>query len=209
MKRFLIVLCVLIFAVTSVAYANNATDYISEQGQSPVVCAMDEGQSRCDFRFIFTDVASIEWTDGNAVYQIKGHPERMAYIYFNMLPLESWDVCRYIIGSKARVSYGAKSNDICESVGEYAKEFEIAFTQRTAVYPSAHYEIEEVEIEEEMEETDTQYTQRYVLNTDTKVFHYPDCRDVDRMGSENRRDYTGTRDEIMNMGYKPCGHCNP
>ena len=49
----------------------------------------------------------------------------------------------------------------------------------------------------------------YVLNTNTKKFHYPSCPSVGDMKEKNRQDYHGTRDEIIAMGYKPCGRCNP
>lgn len=49
----------------------------------------------------------------------------------------------------------------------------------------------------------------YVLNTNRKKFHYPDCSDVSRIKDTNRQDYTGTREEIIGMGYSPCGHCHP
>lgn len=26
---------------------------------------------------------------------------------------------------------------------------------------------------------------------------------------ENKEVYTGTRDSVSDMGYEPCGHCNP
>lgn len=49
----------------------------------------------------------------------------------------------------------------------------------------------------------------YVLNTNTKKFHIPSCSSVDSMSSKNRQDYTGTRDEVIAMGYDPCGRCHP
>ena len=49
----------------------------------------------------------------------------------------------------------------------------------------------------------------YVLNTNTKKFHYPECRSVDQMSEKNKREFTGTRDEAIAQGYDPCGNCNP
>lgn len=51
--------------------------------------------------------------------------------------------------------------------------------------------------------------QNYVLNTNTKKFHYPSCSSVKQMKDKNREDYTGTRDELIDMGYSPCGICHP
>ena len=49
----------------------------------------------------------------------------------------------------------------------------------------------------------------YILNTNTKKFHYPDCSAVDRMSEKNKQEYTGTRDEVISQGYDSCGLCNP
>ena len=52
-------------------------------------------------------------------------------------------------------------------------------------------------------------TSAYVLNTNTKKFHYPTCNSVSKMKAKNRQDVNTTRDEIIAMGYDPCGICHP
>ena len=52
-------------------------------------------------------------------------------------------------------------------------------------------------------------TQKYILNTNTKVFHYPRCSSVQQMNEANKKEFEGTRDEVIAMGYRPCGRCNP
>ncbi len=52
-------------------------------------------------------------------------------------------------------------------------------------------------------------TREYVLNTNTKVFHLPECSYVGSISDKNKEVYTGTRDSVADMGYEPCGHCNP
>ena len=49
----------------------------------------------------------------------------------------------------------------------------------------------------------------YVLNTNTHKFHYQSCSSVDDMKESNKSTYTGTRDEVIDMGYEPCGRCDP
>ena len=49
----------------------------------------------------------------------------------------------------------------------------------------------------------------YVANMNTKKFHYPSCSSVRQIKAENRWDYTGTREELISMGYEPCRKCNP
>ena len=51
--------------------------------------------------------------------------------------------------------------------------------------------------------------QAYVLNQRTKKFHHPDCSGIRDMNPKNREDFTGTRDEVLAMGYSPCGICKP
>ena len=49
----------------------------------------------------------------------------------------------------------------------------------------------------------------YVLNLNTKKFHYPSCSSVKQMKDKNKGFHIGTRDEVIAMGYKPCGNCHP
>ena len=49
----------------------------------------------------------------------------------------------------------------------------------------------------------------YVLNTNSHKFHYPDCSSVSDMNPKNRQDFSGTRDEVIAMGYQPCKRCKP
>ena len=49
----------------------------------------------------------------------------------------------------------------------------------------------------------------YVLNTNTMKFHYPTCSSVDDMKEKNKQIYTGSREEVIHMGYAPCERCNP
>ena len=52
-------------------------------------------------------------------------------------------------------------------------------------------------------------SQTYILNTNTKKFHYPSCSSVDSMKDKNKQEYTGSRDDIIAMGYDPCKRCYP
>ena len=49
----------------------------------------------------------------------------------------------------------------------------------------------------------------YILNTNSHKFHDPSCYSVDQMSDSNKEEFTGTRDEVIAMGYEPCGRCNP
>jgi len=49
----------------------------------------------------------------------------------------------------------------------------------------------------------------YVLNTNTMRFHLPTCSSVEQMSARNKLDFSGSRDEVLEMGYVPCSCCHP
>ena len=49
----------------------------------------------------------------------------------------------------------------------------------------------------------------YILNTNTKKFHYPSCSSVKQMKASNKKEYIGPRDDLIAQGYDPCKKCNP
>ena len=49
----------------------------------------------------------------------------------------------------------------------------------------------------------------YILNKNTKKFHYPSCSSVGRMKESNKEYFTGSRDDVIARGYDPCGNCHP
>ena len=49
----------------------------------------------------------------------------------------------------------------------------------------------------------------YILNTNTKKFHKPNCYSVKQMSSKNRKKYKGLRKKLIKDGYSPCKNCNP
>lgn len=48
---------------------------------------------------------------------------------------------------------------------------------------------------------------RYILNTNTKRIHIPDCSAVDDISENNRMDYIGALNILECEGYTPCGIC--
>ena len=49
----------------------------------------------------------------------------------------------------------------------------------------------------------------YILNTNTKKFHLPDCGSVEKIKEGNRQEYAGDRETLLARGYSPCGSCKP
>lgn len=63
------------------------------------------------------------------------------------------------------------------------------------------------------EESETDVTSgetgSYVLNTNTKKIHMPECSSAVDMKEENRREYTGSIEDLLAEGYAACGLCKP
>lgn len=49
----------------------------------------------------------------------------------------------------------------------------------------------------------------YVLNMNSGVFHRPWCSSVSKMSGKNKLFFNGTREEVVTLGYRPCGICRP
>ena len=49
----------------------------------------------------------------------------------------------------------------------------------------------------------------YIINRNSGIFHIPSCEGVQNMNEKNKIYFTGTREELIEDGYKPCPHCNP
>lgn len=63
--------------------------------------------------------------------------------------------------------------------------------------------------EESTEDTTEIQGTDYVLNKNSKKFHYPKCGSVSKMKESNKEFYTGTREDLIAKGYDPCGNCHP
>lgn len=49
---------------------------------------------------------------------------------------------------------------------------------------------------------------QYCANTNSKVFHLPDCSSVKNTKAENKL-FLSDRDELIDLGYTPCKRCEP
>lgn len=56
---------------------------------------------------------------------------------------------------------------------------------------------------------DTPLGTDYILNTNSRKFHYPDCHSAAKISEKNKAYFTGTREELIAQGYSPCGNCDP
>lgn len=49
----------------------------------------------------------------------------------------------------------------------------------------------------------------YIINTSSKKFHLPTCKNAESISEYNKQRFTGKRKELIDNGYSPCGFCNP
>lgn len=56
---------------------------------------------------------------------------------------------------------------------------------------------------------DKQNGETYVLNTNTKKYHYPSCNSAKTIKDKNKKVLTSTTDQLKSQGYMPCGICKP
>ncbi len=58
-------------------------------------------------------------------------------------------------------------------------------------------------------ESETGDINSYVLNASSKKIHLPSCSSVKNIKEANKTDFVGSKKELINQGYSPCGNCNP
>ena len=195
MKKLSVFMLVLVLMCAS-ALADGGTDVVSlakAQGFQPSTASNPDGALFCDYIAASSSNAGMTWSDDTQIYAIEGDPETIAQVYVDALALGGWDSCRYIVGKKARVSYGVQSKHTCSTLDEYLEQMQAAL----GVTPS------------DLSDSSKADAAEYVLNTNTKKFHYPTCFSVGQMKQKNRLDYTGSRDDLISQGYVPCKNCNP
>ena len=74
-------------------------------------------------------------------------------------------------------------------------------------YKTGESSLDENYKEEPKSETTGEYD--YVINIASDKFHLPDCQGVSDMKETNKEEFRGTRQELINKNYSPCGLCNP
>lgn len=58
-------------------------------------------------------------------------------------------------------------------------------------------------------ETVTNDEIKYILNTNSKKFHDPNCSSISNIKTKNKKETNQTYNELINQGYTPCQICNP
>lgn len=164
----------------------------SAAGLETTTAENTESAILCDYTVNSSTSATMAWSDAVQLYTVSGDPAAVAQLYVDALSLGGWDSCRYLVGKKARVSFGAPSGQECASLEDYISQMEETLGVTAEASPAEAADI-----------------RTYILNTNSKKFHYPGCSSVAKMKDKNKKEFIGTREEVLGMGYDPCGQCNP
>lgn len=78
---------------------------------------------------------------------------------------------------------------------------------RIAQMPAENSPQETFKIDDREENSGETEVREYILNTNSKRIHLPDCSSVGSMAEHNKEEYTGTIQELKEKGYQPCGNC--
>lgn len=110
----------------------------------------------------------------------------------------SYCVFAYNVQPGIEIDYATGESKLADSAQQEEQK-----TATVTPTPSPESEKQEPAIGSEASQAD------YILNTNTKKFHYPTCSSVNDMKEKNKKEFFGTRDEAISNGYFPCGRCNP
>lgn len=191
MKKLLVATFILLLVVACLAEGSDLLTVAKSRGFDVETAANGSGVMRCDFTLSNDGTAAMTWTEGTNLYTTNGPLTALSGLYLDALALDGWETCRYTSDGSVQLSFGADSAHRCDSLVDYA-------AQVKAVFDLMNFA-----------NTLTGVTRSYVLNKRSMKFHYPDCSGIRDMSPKNREDYTGTRDEVIAMGYSPCGICKP
>ena len=118
-----------------------------------------------------------------------GHPHDIT-----LAKLQSKDIEIFRTDELGDIYCTSDGKDVTFTYGEYHQPTESSSTSA-------------VEVEEPQQEDEAINT--YILNTGSMKFHTPDCSAVAQMSESNRKEYTGSREKLIEQGYMSCGYCKP
>ena len=111
--------------------------------------------------------------------------------------------------SSAAVSANANANaqaqDESVSAGNGAADVNDLSRSSPQETPSVQESVQE----SEQESVQDDVSAVYVLNTNSKIFHRPDCPVAGKIKASNQKSFTGSRADLIAQGYEPCEICKP
>ncbi len=131
-------------------------------------------------------------------------------IWFMLIPLANRNYNSNVEGTKAISPYTSMVTGTAPAAALESEQTEMTTTELivTTTVSTTSYEAESVE-HSTVQSNDEQHKdgELYVLNT--KKFHHSYCSSVKTIHDENYDEYFGTREEVIERGYEPCGRCHP
>lgn len=198
MKRFFAALLILTL-IASVALAEGVSSvktYVERQGYQAASVKNKSGLVGCWFiEDVNTD--TLQWSDKSRVYTVSGRADSvLREMYVEIAGMAEWETCSYTAGGRVQFAYNAPDSNS-------AKDYK---TLKNYVRYVGEYVNNQQPIAAPQQKTGRQ---TYILNTNSKKFHYASCPSVARMKKENQEKYTGNRSDLIAQGYEPCKKCNP
>jgi len=71
------------------------------------------------------------------------------------------------------------------------------------------YKTGESHLDKPTTEGATGESSEYIINVKSKKFHLPECSGAQNISEKNKREFKGTKEQLLNQNYTPCGICNP
>jgi len=101
-----------------------------------------------------------------------------------------------------------KGDGLCYNVYIYNVQPGVVINYRTG--ESREADSDETVWPSEQEEKEEPKAEKgtFILNTNSKKFHLPDCSGAKDMNPANREEYKGSRQALIDDGYSPCGQCD-
>lgn len=105
-------------------------------------------------------------------------------------------------------SYGHPHRETLDKISKYNIETYRTDEQGTIILVSDGKNIS-WDIEKNSSVSSIEKESKYILNTNSKKFHYETCSGIEKISKNNRENFYGTREELISKGYSSCGICKP
>lgn len=198
MKRAfaLLLIAALLMGVALADVLSDISTYVERQGFKAASIRNKSGLVGCWF-VEGTDTDTLQWSDKSRVYTVSSNADsELRGLYGELIGMYEWDTCTYSVGDRVQFAYNAPEitasrtyktlKNYVRYVGEYIESLP------PVVAPSKKAG-----------------RQTYVINKDSRIFHYKDCQSAQLIKKDNREQYTGYRSDLIAQGYHPCKRCNP
>ena len=191
----LILALVLIVGVAIAEGTGGVSDYVSRQGFKAIASKNRSKIAGCWFTSD-ADGETLRWSDKTGTYTVTAKAGKgLRDLYADVVAMGEWDTCSFTEDGKVQYAYNApevpavKSYKTLQNYVRYVTEH----IDKTAAPASKGRDGK----------------RSYIINLGSKRFHLPNCSFVDKIKKGNKERFTGTRKDLIAMGYTPCKQCDP